>query len=174
MSVAEPGSPARLEFVKWGGKPHWRFEVMFLGNDAYGTWFGAPFGAVMQRGDEPPISWKSDFVVLVPQEGEWVATFNAEGGYPIYIDVTGPISIERTTVRAADLDLDVVRTREGDVRLLDEDEFAEHQLRYGYPTSLIAAARATATWLLSAVSADREPFADAPARWFDELRRLAG
>ena len=31
-----------------------------------------------------------------------------------------------------DLDLDVIRMRDGGI-LDDEDEFAEHQVRYGYP-----------------------------------------
>lgn len=32
-----------------------------------------------------------------------------------------------------DLDLDVVRRFDGSAEILDEDEFAEHQVRYGYP-----------------------------------------
>ena len=57
----------------------------------------------------------------------------------------------------ADLDLDVSRTRSGAIVLLDEDEFAEHQLRYGYPAEVIAAAERTAAWLRTALD-DREPF----------------
>ena len=36
-------------------------------------------------------------------------------------------------VEMVDLDLDVVRGFDGSAQILDEDEFAEHQVRYGYP-----------------------------------------
>ncbi|WP_180935649.1 DUF402 domain-containing protein [Nocardioides ungokensis] len=38
-------------------------------------------------------------------------------------------------LRAVDLDLDVVRGRTGRVWIDDEDEFAEHRVRFGYPTT---------------------------------------
>ena len=60
----------------------------------------------------------------------------------------------------ADLDLDVSRTRSGAIVLHDEHEFAEHQLKYGYPAEVIAAAERTAAWLRTALDG-REPFASA-------------
>jgi len=63
------------------------------------------------------------------------------------------------------LDLDVVRIRAtGEVRVLDEDEFALHQVTYSYPAEVIGAARASADWLAAAL-ADREPFTSAYRRW---------
>jgi hypothetical protein len=65
-----------------------------------------------------------------------------------------------------DLDLDVSRWRDtGAVRVLDEDEFAEHQARYGYPDGVVAQAERTARWLLAAVSDGDEPFASAYRPW---------
>jgi hypothetical protein len=160
---------ARLEFTKWGGQPHWRYPILRLGRDRFGDWFGAHAGVPLQRGHEPAIEWDCDFVILVPAEGEWVATFNASGKYPIYIDVTGPISIENEVIRAADLDLDVVRLPDGDVRMLDEDEFAEHQVRYGYPAEVIARAQSTADWLMIRVAERHEPFDAVGPSWLTRL-----
>ena len=52
-----------------------------------------------------------------------------------------------------DLDLDVVRHRDSGVaELLDEDEFLEHQRRYGYPDDVIHRGREAADLLLDAVT----------------------
>jgi len=51
------------------------------------------------------------------------------------------------------------------VRLLDEDEFEEHQVLYGYPVEEIALARATADELLAMVSARQEPFGEVGESW---------
>ena len=59
-----------------------------------------------------------------------------------------------------DLDLDVVRRRAtGLVELRDEDEFAEHRARFGYPDDVVAEAQAAAGWLLahSATAPSRSP-----------------
>jgi protein associated with RNAse G/E len=70
-----------------------------------------------------------------------------------------------------DLDLDVVRLRrDGRVFVDDEDEFAEHQVRYGYPPEVVNKAEQAAASLLAAVSAGLEPFGTAAERWLDKVR----
>jgi hypothetical protein len=167
------GEFARFEFTKWDGGQHWHFDTYRLGDDSHGQWFGARTGTQLQRGLEPPIRWPCAFTMLVPSTGDWVATFNAEGKYLLYIDVTGPITVDGDVIRAADLDLDVVRTFDGTVKLLDEDEFAEHQLRYGYPDAVIGRALATAQWLVRAVAAGQEPFATVGQQWLSQVTELA-
>ncbi len=46
----------------------------------------------------------------------------------------------------------------GRVELHDEDEFACHQVRYGYPADVITEAERAAVWLRSALAENREPF----------------
>ena len=43
----------------------------------------------------------------------------------------------RGTVTAVDLDLDVVRGWTGRVWVDDEDEFADHRVRFGYPADVV-------------------------------------
>ncbi|HET6636952.1 MAG TPA: DUF402 domain-containing protein, partial [Streptomyces sp.] len=63
----------------------------------------------------------------------------------------------------------VMRIRaDGSVFVDDEDEFALHKDRYGYPPDVIASAESAAASLTAALRDAREPFGD---RYRDWLRR---
>jgi uncharacterized protein len=62
----------------------------------------------------------------------------------------------------------VLRMRQdGLVQLVDEDEFAEHQVRYDYPADVIRQAEQSAAWLLAAIRARTEPFGTGYRRWLN-------
>lgn len=115
--------------------------------------------------------WKSRFayVVLVPRGEWWTATFCVDPGPEMYCDVcTVPEwNADGTVVRMVDLDLDVVRPRGGEAHVEDEDEFAEHRVRYGYPDSVFDTAQQTCEWLMQAGRRDGgiEPFVSAYRHW---------
>ncbi len=159
-----------MRYTKWGGAAHWRFELEPLGQDEFGWWFFGRKGLIQQRGDEPPVLQPRDFVLLVPAEGCWTAYFNAEDDMEIYVNVTTRPVLDGDTVTAVDLDLDVVRFFDGRVEVLDEDEFAEHQVQLAYPAELISQARATCDWLVGAVSSRAEPFGRAGPAWLARAR----
>lgn len=100
--------------------------------------------------------------MLFPRGQWWTAAFNdTPAPTEIYCDVTTPPQWTAPgEVTMVDLDLDVLRDRNGAILLLDEDEFAEHRIRYGYPADVIATAEQTAGWLTTAL-AGLEPFATA-------------
>jgi uncharacterized protein len=106
-------------------------------------------------------------VVLVPADGWWIANWNGPGetDISVYVDVTSKPSVQPDVVSAIDLDLDVVRLRDGTIRVLDEDEFAEHQVRYSYPAEVIEQARATTDDLVAWLTAGTEPFAAVGSAW---------
>jgi hypothetical protein len=142
-----------------------------LGSDRYGLWFGARAGILLQRGFEDPIVQQHDFVVLVPADGCWIANWNGPGetDISIYVDVTSKPSVQPDVVSAVDLDLDVVRLRDGTVKVLDEDEFAEHQVRYSYPAEVVAQARATTDDLVARLTGQAEPFATVGSTWLERF-----
>ncbi|GAA2660052.1 DUF402 domain-containing protein [Paractinoplanes durhamensis] len=156
-----------MRYTKWGGKRHWRFRAEVLGSDEFGWWYGCPAGTSMRRGFEEPILVHYDFIVLVPTEGRWIASWNGptHEHLAIYVDVTSAPVRSGDLVEAVDLDLDVVRLRDGSVELLDEDEFEEHQLRYAYPPDVITQARATADDLINMITHHREPFGEVGDTW---------
>ena len=185
----EPGSPIRCEMTKWGDRPHWRFEGTYLGADQHGEWLGFPAGTHNRR---PGYEFHSevDCVTLVPTGGWYAATFHAPGIWcDLYIDVTTPGEWQGDVLRAVDLDLDVIRmsteaptsTRSapqnlsagpGETFIDDEDEFAEHQVAFGYPAEVIGAAQASCHELVAAVRAGLPPYDGAHERWLAELSRL--
>ena len=60
----------------------------------------------------------------------------------------------------------------GEVFVDDEDEFAEHQVLYGYPAEVVAARRPAATRSSCAVRAGLPPYDGTHQRWLAELTRL--
>jgi protein associated with RNAse G/E len=73
-------------------------------------------------------------------------------------------------VTMVDLDLDVVRTRTGQVYVDDEDEFAQHQVQLGYPADVVALAQGSCEEVLAAVRAEQAPFS--PQVWQPRLASL--
>ncbi len=164
------GERVRLEFRKYDGRKHWHAWLERLGEDEHGVWLAAPAGTAWRRGFERPVTKFPPHVVLVPRQSWWVATFNAAPAvFDIYVDLATAAEWDGDQVTMIDLDLDVVRHRVGGVaELLDEDEFAEHQVAFGYPTEVIAAATSTAEKLMAQVVTD-EPFTLAHRSWLAQV-----
>jgi protein associated with RNAse G/E len=64
-----------------------------------------------------------------------------------------------------DLDIDVIRYRDGRVEVEDEDEFAQHRDELGYPPEIVAGALAGAAELRAALAHGEEPFASHYLTW---------
>ena len=176
----DPGAAVRVEMRKGGDLPHWELDAFYLGRDAHGDWVGVPAGTLNARPGARFVS-EVDAVTLVPADPElrWcLPTFHAPGIWcSTYVDITTPATWEGPALRAIDLDLDVVRgadhgERGGRVWIDDEDEFADHRVRYGYPAEVVAAAVDTAELVRAAVAAGRAPFDGAAEDWLARLGDL--
>jgi protein associated with RNAse G/E len=165
------GYDVRVVYTKYDGSLHWNQTMRYLGRDRHGAWLGAPAGMVARRGLDHAVVMEQAQVLLIPVAGWWTANFNAAPlSTEIYCDIcTPPRWPGPAEVTMADLDLDVVRRRaDQQVALLDEDEFAEHQVRYGYPAGVIEQAEQTAGWLGRALADGTEPFAGAYRDWLSQ------
>jgi uncharacterized ubiquitin-like protein YukD len=163
-----------VRFTKWGGGRHWEFPVTVLGVDALGVWCGAPVGTRLER---PDAAFTSQFgwVTLFPIGRPWAASYYDSPDQPIavYVDVATPPVWDGSTVSMVDLDLDVIVTRDGDLLLDDEDEFAEHQVTLGYPPEIVALASESAEHLMAAAWDGGEPFGPTAAVWLARLRAMS-
>lgn len=155
----------QMRFTKWGGAQHWQFPLVELGRDDHGAWFMVPPRTPLQRGSEPPVTRADGFVVLVPSSGAWIAAYNHLDDVEVYVDVTTVPEMDDGLVTAVDLDLDVIRRRDGSVELLDVDEFEEHRRTLRYPPAVVEAAEQTASWLVAQVTARAAPFDGTGSEW---------
>jgi protein associated with RNAse G/E len=162
-------TPVRVVYRKFDGSLHWNYETRLLGEDDHGIWVGADSGTIVHRGPTRTGPVEGPHVLLFPRQGWWTACFNAAPHRTeIYCDITTvPHWLGENEVTAIDLDLDVRRRRAGAVELLDEDEFAAHQIKYDYPADVIAAAQDSAEWLFANVSERIEPFGSKYHEWLE-------
>ena len=72
-------------------------------------------------------------------------------------------------LRAVDLDLDVVRGVTGRVWIDDEDEFAEHRVRFGYPEEVVTHAMRTCDLVAAAARASHPPYDGSARVWLAQL-----
>jgi uncharacterized protein len=163
--------PVRVVYRKYDGSLHWHMMLYRLGSDEYGTWLSAPAGTQARRGSETPVTFRQSSVRLIPHSGPWTMNCHASPAWAeIYIDVTTtPRWNGNSHVEMIDLDLDVVRFRDGSAEVLDLDEFAEHQVRFQYPPAVIRDAEQTAARMLEAVTGRTEPFAQVCRRWLAQV-----
>ena len=159
-------------FSKWDGRPHRRTVEQLLGSDEHGTWLGSPAGTIVHyisAGARVPS--KSPQIRLIPAGRWWSAIFFGGDREPaLYCDITTRAEwVTPSQVTMIDLDLDVELWRDGELKLLDEDEFADHQVSMGYPPEVIAEAKLAADHVLTAISTGREPFATVWQTWLSRL-----
>ena len=165
--------------TKWGDRPHWAMDAVYLGQDDAGDWIGFPAGTHMSR-PGMSITTANDQVGLVPAAGTlvgqaWLATFHGPGGSVwTYVDMTTVPQWDGQVVRAVDLDLDVIEALDRSVFVDDEDEFDEHRVELGYPPDIVDLAAASRDLVYAAVSAKSPPFDGRSAPWLELVRELTG
>ena len=83
-----------------------------------------------------------------------------------YVNVATPATWSDGTLRFVDLDLDVIwRAETNEVILDDEDEFALHQVRFGYPSDLIALAQRSGEEVRAMIARRAYPFDGSLLSW---------
>lgn len=156
---------AAITFRKWGGHPHWAATgALPLGEDGHGRWYAIPPGTIFRR---PGAEFASHGiqVLLVPRGERWcvVTFYEPVAGYQwrLYTDIATPPEADATGVRCVDLDLDVTQSFDGLVQVEDEDEFAAHRVRYGYPPEVVRGALAECDRVVRELGEGHPMFAEA-------------
>ena len=160
---------------KFGGHPHYRGVAHVLGQDAHGTWVWGPNGRTIYRGDAVVGTADHHTLAVVAPDAWWTALWFV--GHPeieLYVNINTPADVRDDRIVSVDLDLDVIRWVDGRVEVVDRDEFEVHQVRYGYPADLIAAAERATAAAYELVTAGAPPFDGvAAAHWIEHGLALA-
>jgi uncharacterized protein len=133
--------PFPVHSTKYDGSIHYRYEMTLVREEpGLLVLYGAP-GTPLEsyRGQQVApyhaleFYWSEHHYNL---SVNWRADWTPRS---YYINIATPATWADGTLRFIDLDLDVIwRADTGEVILDDEDEFALHQVRFGYPSDLIA------------------------------------
>ena len=157
-----------MDSRKWPDRRHWQYTMHRLGRDAHGEWLSVPAGTVAQRGDQPPRPLGIGMVVVIPAGTWWTAEFYRDHPFhSVYVNIGTPCEWNAHRVTLVDLDLDVVRTIEGSVAVLDRDEFDEHRVRFEYPRHIVEGALHAVETTVAMLEANLDPFGGAADRWLD-------
>jgi len=174
----ERGTRVRIRMTKWPDRPHWSFDGHYLGTDDHGEWIGFPAGSRFHR-PGVDVTMPNDQVGLVPADSQpdrgWLATFHGPGSdFRLYVDMATPPVWDGDTLHSVDLDLDVVQGLSGRVWIDDEDEFADHRVRFGYPDDVVDGALASCRWVEAAVRSAASPFDGSHLPWLARVPELGG
>ena len=154
---------------KWPDTPHWHFDAAWLGDDAHGMWVFVSADTVIQRGDEPQRLSGVDFVGLIPRDEPWIVEFYRDHPeHQTYVNI-GTVPVwDGALATQVDLDLDVILTPDGSVRVIDIDEFTEHQISLAYPSDLIDHAQNAADEAARRIGERVAPFDQRPDHWWNQ------
>ena len=143
---ATPGSRVLLRATKYDGAAHWiqPFQVLSDDGTLMVTQYRARTPIYTSRGEfRSPYDSRVYF-----WRDRWYNVFRlSRPGCALslwYCNITTPPTFDGCQLGYVDLDLDVVVRADGEIDLLDEDEFLAHQRKYSYPVDLVAKAEEAA------------------------------
>lgn len=132
-----------LRATKYDGTPHWVQPFRLISDDGnmLVTAYTARTPIFTSRGEfRSPYDSRVYF-----WRDRWYNVFRLSrpgcGLSLWYCNITTPPTTEGRYIRYIDLDLDVAVRPDGTISVLDEDEFRENQLRYGYSQEVVRRAR---------------------------------
>ncbi|MFZ0248478.1 MAG: DUF402 domain-containing protein [Acidimicrobiales bacterium] len=159
---------------KWGGRAHKRGTVDLLGRDHCGSWLWGAAGRRIELAGGAAFVTENDALTLIPNGAWWACAWWI--GHPevdLYVDICTPSRLEAERVTHIDLDLDVVRFRDGRVEIVDRDEFDVHRVAFGYPDEIVDGADRAAAQVLDLILGNASPFDGSAAHeWIHKARAV--
>jgi protein associated with RNAse G/E len=135
----------QIEARKYDGRLHYSLPAELIEDDGERLWFRSQRGGLLQhftRGWTEPITRPSDMIFW---RGRWYNIYSSNtptGELTHYYCNAGlPPTLSDQTISFVDLDLDVRLMLDGQIEVLDEDEFIEHAALFGYPEAIQRGAR---------------------------------
>jgi protein associated with RNAse G/E len=154
--------------TKYDGSLHYRYPLTVVREEPNLLMLYGPPGTVCEsyRGQllasyhSLELYWSDRFYNLTVM---WHADWRPRNHY---VNIATPATWHDGTLRFIDLDLDVIwRADTGEVILDDEDEFALHQVRFGYPSELIAQAQRSGEEVREMIARRSYPFDGSLHAW---------
>jgi hypothetical protein len=136
-----------------------------LGEDQYGHWLGLRKGSPWWAADGfNSGTFSHSFVKLVPSNTFWSVCFHP-GELVVDVDIILPVTRKGHILEEIDLELDVLRSRDGKVWIRDQDTFERLQIHGGLPLDIATKAMATCQQIHAFVEQSVEPFGSVGISW---------
>lgn len=156
----------------WRIDKSWRFHrsVVLASalHDDTGVWASIRSGARVESHDRSMISFPHDAVVHFPTDKWWTAIFMPGASPDLHVDISTPSRLDGEQIQTIDLDLDVV-TCNGEISILDRDEFAAHRVEHHYVDETVAAAQDAVVDVMQLIRSRKFPFDRSGQRMWDVL-----
>ena len=151
------GSPITWRISKWPGSPHRSVELVDLEVTDEGMWGAIRIGTAVDDVTGKMTQFPCDAVVFFPTNQWWAAIWLTGMPMDLHVDISTPARRHNDDVVMIDLDLDVVSV-DGNVRILDRDEFEENSARWNYPAHVVTNAEAAVRYVELAITDQKFPF----------------
>jgi len=154
---------------KWPRRPTANATGYLLGQDRFGLWLGIKAGSHWWAPDDSKRGiFASSFVKLIPEDTFWTVCFQLSD--PIVdVDIVVPVCWLDGAVEEIDLELDVVRSADGTVRVRDQEEFDRVRKQYSMPGDISTRAEATCEEIRKLVEGESEPFGSVGRGWLSRF-----
>ncbi|MBX3065961.1 MAG: DUF402 domain-containing protein [Anaerolineae bacterium] len=147
---------------KFDRRVHYTFPATLTSRNDTVIRANYPIGTVIQhhtRGLEFIENYNTDLWAWTDRWYNVFVNTYADGSlYGFYCNIAMPAELHDSELRWIDLDLDVRIFADGRYEILDEDEFEEHRLKYGYPKDVQEKAQSAVQEILDLARRRQEPF----------------
>lgn len=160
--------PVQLRSTKYDGSLHYRYGATLVREQpnllmvyvSPGTPIESYRGATIATHHSLQLYWSDrQYNLHVSWYADWRPRLH-------YINVASPAAWPNDSIHFIDLDLDVIwRSETGEVILDDEDEFALHQVRFGYPPDLIERCQRSSAEVIELIARRVYPFDGSLYAW---------
>jgi uncharacterized protein len=108
--------------------------------------------------------FEQSFVKVVPSDTFWTACFNPVDPV-VDVDIVLPVRWVDDALEEVDLELDILRSADGSVRVRDQDEFDRVRAGWSMPGDIAAQAESTCAHVRALVERGIEPFDTVGRAW---------
>ena len=152
----------KIMSTKFDSAPHYSWPATLRDDDGERLRFDSVIGGILThytRGFERPIWHRSDFTFWRERWYNIFTNYDMTGALSdFYCNVAMPFTLDSQTLKYVDLDLDVQFSPDGHYKILDQDEFQAHCIKFAYPAWLQEKALNTVSEIISLAASRQEPF----------------
>ena len=154
---------------KWPHRPISVARASVLGEDRFGHWLGVTKGSLWWAADHSHSGvFLQSFVKLISNGTFWSVCFHPVDPM-IDVDIILPVSWNDDVLEEIDLELDILRSANGEVWVRDQDKFEHVRTTWNMPNDIAVRAESTCEHVRLLVEQVMEPFGSVGHSWLSRF-----